>query len=219
MSRLFSDGVELVNALELVDWDSEDVQLLVCGACGHTHCKPGDWASIRKSNSLILLLPATQYVWGERREREEYGPPYYLKERGAAYLDLSTYENLRSKHPSFPPAEQIRHLNMREAALLFQWDAPARVLGEPPEVSARRDVILASSEGDVVECLKQLEALVQSQYKDESHATLRPVSDGEQVVSFYLDASELIEWKALVFDNSARRLLVDSRYVITGGAG
>src|SRR5687767_9774398 len=107
VSRLFSDGVELINALELVDWGSEDTQLLVCEACGYTHCKSGDWASIRRSSSLILLLPAAQYVWGESREKEEYRPPYYLKQQGAAYLDLSAYENLRSGHPSFPPAGQF----------------------------------------------------------------------------------------------------------------
>ena len=218
VSRLFSDGIELINALELVDWDSEDTQLLVCAACGYTHCKPGDWVSIRQSNSLILFLPASGYVWGERREKGEFSPPYYLKKRGAAYLDLSSYESLRSKHSSFPPAGRIRRLNMREATLLFQWDAPARVLGEPPEVTVRRDIILASSEGDYVQHLKQLEALMHRQYIDESQAVLRPVSGGEQVISFYLDAEEFIEWKALVSDGSAYRLLADSRYVIAGEA-
>ena len=218
VSQLFSVGIELINALELVDWDSEDTQLLVCEACGYTHCKSGDWVSIRKSNSLILFLPASGYVWGERSEKEEYSPPYYLKKQGAVYLDLSTYESLRSEHSSFPPVDQIRQLNMREATLLFQWDAPARVLGEPPEVNVRRDVIHASSEGDYVEYLKQLEALIQRQYKDESGAILRPVSDGEQVISFFLDAEEFIEWKALVFDGSAYRLLVDSSNVIASDA-
>jgi hypothetical protein len=218
VSQLFSDGVGLINALELVDWDSEDTQFLICEACGYTHCKSGDWVSLRQSDSLILILPALGYVWGEGREKEEYRPPYYLKKQGVAYLDSSTYESLRSKHSSFPPIEQIRPLNMREATLLFQWDAPAQVLGEPPEIDVRRDIILASSEGDYVEYLKQLEALIQRQYKDESHAILRPVSDGEQVISFYLDAEEFIEWKALVFDGSAYRLLVDSGYVIVSAA-
>ncbi|MDQ3755520.1 MAG: hypothetical protein M3371_12420 [Acidobacteriota bacterium] len=217
VSQLFSGGIELINVLELVDWDSEDTQFLICEACGYTHCKSGDWVSIRKSNSLILILPASEYVWGERRDKEEYRPPYYLKKQGVAYLDLSTYESLRSKHSSFPTVEQIRLLNMREATLLFQWDAPSRVLGELPNVHLRRDIILASSEGDYVEYLKQLEALIQTQYKDESSAILRPISDSEQVISFYLDAEEFIEWKALVFDGSAYRLLADSRYVIAGG--
>ncbi len=105
---------------------------------------------------------------------------------------------------------------MREASLLFHWDAPAQVLGEPPEVNVRRDIVLASSEGESVEYLKQLEDLIQRQYKDESSAILRPVSCSEQVISLYLDAEEFIEWKALVFDGLAYRLLVDSRYVIAG---
>lgn len=218
ISQLFSDGIELINALELVDWDSEDIQLLICEACGYSHCRSGDWVSIRKSNSFILFLPASEYIWGERREKEEYSPPYYLKKQGVVYLYLSTYESLRSKHSSFPPVEHIRQLNMRETTLIFQWDAPARVLGEPPEVRVRRDIILASSEGDYVEYLKQMEALIQSQYKDETHAVLRPVSEEEQVISFYLDAEEFIEWKALAFDGLAYRLLVDSRYVIDSSA-
>lgn len=216
--KLFSDGIELINALELVDWESEDAQLLVCEACGYTRCKSGDWVSVRKSNSIILFLPATEYVWGEIRVKEEYRPPAYLKKQGAAYLDLATYENLRYQHSSFPPVEQIRRLNTKGATLLFQWEAPARVLGEPPGLNVCRDVILASSEGDSVEYLKLLEALIERQYKDESDAILRPVSDGEQVISLYLDAEEFIEWRALVFDGSAYRLLVDSRYVIASGA-
>jgi hypothetical protein len=105
-------------------------------------------------------------------------------------------------------------LNTREAALLFQWDAPARVLGEPPEVSLRRDLILASSDGDGLAHLKSLEALVRSHYRDESEAVLRPVSEGEQVISFFLDVAGFREWKALAFDGSVCRLLVDSRYVV-----
>lgn len=215
-SQLFSDGVELINALELVEWDSEDTQVLVCESCGYTHCKSGDWVSIRKSNSLILILPASQYVWGDSGEVEEHEPPQYLKKLGVAWLDLSTYESLRSQHSSFPTLEKIRQLNMREATLLFHWDAPARVLGKPPAVNVRRDIVLASSEGDAVEYLRQLETLIPMHYEDDSEAFLRPLSSSEQVISFYLDAERYIEWEALVFDGSAYRLLIDSKYVIAG---
>lgn len=214
VSQLFSDGVKLINAVELVDWDSKDTQFLVCEACGMTHCESGDWVSVRKADSLILILPASEYVWGERRDKEEYRPPNYLKKRGVACLDLFTYEIIRSRQSSFPPVEQIHQLNMREATLLFQWDAPAQVLGEPPVVNVCRDVVLASSEGDCVEYLNQLEALMQRQYQDLSNAILRPISDSEQVLSFHLDLAEFLEWKAWVFDGSEYRLLVDSKYVI-----
>ena len=216
VSQLLSDGVELINALELVEWDSEATQVLVCEACGYAQCKPGDWVSIRKTNSLILILPASQYVWRADKEDEEHKPPHYLRKHGVAWLDLSTYQGLRSRNSSFPSLEKIRQLTLREATLLFHWDAPAHVLGRPPEIKVRRDIVLASSEGDYVEYLRQLEILIPKQYEDDSNAVLRPVSEGEQVISFYLDAPEFIEWKALAYDGSAYRLLVDAKYVIAG---
>ncbi|CAN5602945.1 hypothetical protein BH20ACI3_BH20ACI3_14270 [soil metagenome] len=184
---------------------------------GANTCKSGDWVSILKSNLHVLILPASEYVWGGGREKEEYTPPYYLKKQGVACLDLSTYESLRSKHSSFRPIDQIRRLSIRESTLLFQWNAQTQVLGGPPEVHLRPDIILASSAGDHFDYLKQLEALIQSQY-DESNAIFRPVSDSEQVISFYLDAEEFIKWEALVFNGAAYRLLIDSRYVVASEA-
>ena len=52
VSRLLSDGIELINAIELVDWDSEDTQVLICEECGYVHCEPGGWVSFRRSDSL-----------------------------------------------------------------------------------------------------------------------------------------------------------------------
>src|SRR5688572_2878995 len=182
-SQLVSNGLQLINTIELVDWDWEDTQLLICEGCGMTHCKSGDWVSIRRANSLIILLPATEYVWGERRDRDEYRPPDYLKKHGLAWFDLSTYERLRSKHSSFPTVESIRKLNIREATLLFHSDVPVQLLGEPPDVKAHPEAVVASSEGDYNEYLKQLEDLMRRQYTDTSDAALRPVSASDQILS------------------------------------
>ena len=214
VSQLFADGIEIINALELVDWDEEKIQFLICEACGFTHCKSGDWVSLRRSDSLILILPAFEAVFGESGENEEYRPPYYLKQKGIAYFDTATYEALRSKHSSFPPIEQIRSLSMQEATLLYHWNAPAHVLGKPPHINVRSDIVLASSEGDHVDYLNQLADLLQSQYKDETVATLRALLDGEKIITLFLDAEEFIELDALAYDGSAYRLLVDSKYVI-----
>lgn len=211
--QLFSDGVQLINALELVDWDSEDTQVLVCESCGFTHCEPGNWVSIRKCNSVVLMLPASSYVWGESTNRHEYNPPSYLKKRGIPYFDLETYESLRVKHSSFPQIDRIYPLNFREATLLFQWNAPYRFLGEPPALSVRRDIVAGSSEGEV-DHLERIEDLVERQYRIESPADLRPLLESEQVISINLDAAEFTTWKALAFDGSEYRLLVDAKYVV-----
>lgn len=208
--QLVSDGVVVINALELVDWDPEMTQFLVCEECGITHCEPGGWVSLRRAGSLMLILPAVDYIWGEPLDGKEYGPPSYLRQRGVAYMDVETYESL----PFFPAIDEITPLSLKEATLLFHCNAPGRVLGKPPVVQVRSDDILGASEGDHVALLEELERLVQSQYKSLSLAQLRPLLDGERVIWFYLDGAGFIQWAALVFDGTTYRLLVDSEYVI-----
>ena len=214
VSRLLSDGIELINALELVEWESDDTQVLICEDCGYVHCEPGGWVSFRRSDSLVLILPAADYVWGDSKDKNEYRPPPYLAKRGIPYLTLATYEDLRSRHSALPTVDQIRELNLRESTLLFHWNAPAHVLGEPPVISTRRDVFAGSCAGDHREPLDRLEDLLRAQYEDNSLAQLRSRLSNERVVSFYLDDAEFIEWDAMVFDGSNYRLLVDSSYVI-----
>jgi len=214
VTQLFSNGIKLTNALELIDWNSEDTQVLICEACGYSHCEPGDWVSLRRSGSLVLILPADGYVWGNTEDKNEYRPPSYLKQ-GIAYLDLATYELLRAKNSSVPAVDTIHPLTLRDAALLFHWNAPASVLGDAPEIRIDQDIVVGSSEGEHGEQLKELETLLRTYYEDRSTAELRPISSNERVISLYLDSAEFIEWQALVFDASEYRLLIDSKYVIS----
>ena len=213
VSQLFADGIKLINALELVDWE-EDSQFLICEACGFTGCKSRDWVSVRRSDSLVLILPSSEYVWREQKDYMEYSPPAYLKEKGIPYLDSETYESLRSRHSSFPAMDQLEPLKLKEGASVFQWTAPDQVLGEPPEISVRRELFVGSSEGDYAEHLKALEQLIEKQYKIESPAVLRSIANNERVISLYLDAAGFTDWQAMVFDGSENRLLVDSKYVV-----
>lgn len=210
--QLFSNEIQLINALELVDWNSKDTQVLICEACGVTHCKSGDWVSFRRSGSVVLILPAANYVWANKEDKAEYHPPAYLTQQGIAYLDFSTYESLRSRHPSVPALDAMHRLTLREAALLFHWNAPGRVLGEPPEIRVHSDAVVGCSEGDHFEQLERLAHLLQTHYEDDSLAQLRYLSSNERVISFYIDAAETVDWEAMAFDGSEYRLLVDSRY-------
>lgn len=217
VSQLFSEGIQLINAIELVEWDT-DSQFLICEECGFWHCKPQDWVSVRRSDSLVLFLPASIYVWTvNQRDKTEYSPPAYLKQKGIPYLDFSTYEALRSRNSTFPAIDEIPPLQLKEATLLFHWTAPDNVLGEPPEINVRRDLIVGASEGDPSEHVKTLQDLIERQYKLEATARLRSISTNERVISLYLDGEEFIDWQALVFDGSEYRLLVESKYVVDHG--
>ncbi|HEX5965028.1 MAG TPA: hypothetical protein VFY51_03825 [Pyrinomonadaceae bacterium] len=215
VTQLFADGVQLINAVELVYRDSDEMQVLICEACGIDHCKSGDWVRVRRSGSMVLMLPAFDFVWAERDEdRIEYRPPKYLSERGVAYFDRSTYEGLHAQNPQFPAFETIRRLNMREAALLFHWTAPAQVLGVPPEIRVNDKIIVGASEGAPADHTRHLEKLLHDSYVDESNAILRPLKDSDRVISIYLQVSEFIDWKAVVIDGDDHRLVVDSSFVI-----
>ena len=216
VTQLFVDGVQLINAVELVNWDTDDTQVLICEACGIDHCKPGDWVRVRRSDSMILMLPAFGYVWAERPEdRVEYSPPKYLRQRGGvAYFDRSTYEGLHSQNPKFPEFEQIRQLNMREATLLFHWTTPAQVLGITPEIRINEETIVGASEGSSSSYVTVLKDLLNRQYNDTSPAIVRPLTESDRVISLYLDASEFTDWRALVVAGEDYQLVVDSKFVI-----
>lgn len=140
VTRLFADGIQLVNALELIDWRGDDTQLLLCEACGIDRCERGNWVRIRRSDSLIWILPAFDYIWAERDyDKTEYYPPRFLQRHGVAYFDRSIFEDLRLKIECLPSFDALRPLTMREAALIFHLTAPAEVLGPPPEVSIYLD--------------------------------------------------------------------------------
>ena len=214
VTQLFVDDIQLINAIELVEWNEEHSQFLICEGCGMPGCKSGDWVSVRRSDSLVLFLPSSEHVWREQKDYMEHCPPAYLKQRGIPYLNSNAYESLRSKHPSVPAIDQLQPLTLKDAAVLFQWTVPDRILGDPPEVAVRQELFVGSSEGDHVELLQTLEDLMKKQYESESSAELRSIASNERVISFYFDAAAFSEWQAMVFDGSEYRLFVESKYVV-----
>src|SRR6185503_16888518 len=120
--------------------------------------------------------------------------------RGIAYMDQSVFETLQLQNSHFPIFERIPHLNMREAALLFHWTTPAQVLGPPPEIRVNEPIIVGASEGTAADHINRLSNLLQTLYDHPSHALLRPLTEQDQTISLYLDASKFIDWKAMVVD-------------------
>ena len=82
VSQLYSEDVQLINALELVDWDTEEQQFLICEACGYTGCKVGDWVSLRLAEPLILILPPFDAHPEDEETNSEYAPPWYSGKDG-----------------------------------------------------------------------------------------------------------------------------------------
>ena len=57
-TQLNADSERLANAIELVDWSDDPIQVDVCEECGITQCKPGGWVTFRRCGQYVLVLPA-----------------------------------------------------------------------------------------------------------------------------------------------------------------
>lgn len=215
-SQLFSEDTELINAIELVDWADEQIQLLICGACGIPGCQSGGWVSLRVAGDLILILPAFDAWLDNDKIEAEYEPPYYMLEQGIPYFTLADYKSLRSRHSSFPLIDKIRQLTLKEAISAFQMETPSRIFGNPPEkIVTRKEAVIGASEGDENEHLKFIEEFTQRHKDNESPVKLRLPKATETVISLYFDTHEFIEWKVLAGSDSEFLLMLNSEFVIS----
>ncbi|HEU4391992.1 MAG TPA: hypothetical protein VFV34_29670 [Blastocatellia bacterium] len=215
MSQLVSEGVVLTNALELVDWNEDPTQFLICEACGSVHCKQGDWVSVRRAGLMLLFLPAFDELYDGPSRSIEYGPPLYIRKRGIAEMKVETYESLRNDSSSFPAFQQIRLLTMKEAILSFQWEAPLEALGRlPGPCRFREELFLAASEGDLSDQIGAIERFVAENLNKEEPVELRKISDSDHAISLYLDNRECWEWRPLLYEVNEVRLVINSEYAI-----
>ncbi|MBI3649501.1 MAG: hypothetical protein HY231_00450 [Acidobacteria bacterium] len=215
VTQLFSAGILLINALELVDWQEEKTQFLICESCGYAHCKSGDWISLRAAGERLLILPAFA-AWCKNRDiSTEYHPPAYVLKRGIPFLTLADYEALQLLHSAFPAVDKIRQLNLQEAIWAFQLEAPRRMFGNPSEkIVAQKEAVIGASEGDFNEHLQFIEAFAQTNRNNESPVELRMPKAAETIISVYLDTHEFVEWKILAYHEANKYLLLNSEFVI-----
>lgn len=217
VSQLVSDGVVLMNALELMEFDEDEVQLLICDHCGTINCESGNWVSFRKSADYILLIPVFEQMEDDEWSKTQYSPPGYLKKEGTPFFDLQVYENLREQFPDFPKTDVIKNLEMREAMRLAQQNMPLRIFGEPPQINVRHDkfkYITASSEKTVEEQLKRIEEILRQNYQKTSAARVRRPSANEKIIHLFIDINEFTDWQALIKTDSGYFLMLEEEFLI-----
>ena len=205
-TSLIADGIEIVNALDLLDLTEdadEPIQLIICNACGYLGCSSGNRVSFRRLADGLLFIPSFDAMARGIWEADEYSPPSFIHKKGAPFFRRHSLDALSSHLPIVRDLSRWPILKAREAALLLQWEAPARVLGDfPAEPRSRRDLILTDTQDTGAEVLQSLDRLLA-----EAHGSERPVSliDGE-AVTFYLDQAGYPEWEPLVRADDGYRL-------------
>lgn len=207
-TSLIADGIEIVNALDLLDLTEdadEPIQLIVCDHCGTPGCNSGNRVSFRRLEDGVLFIPSFDAMARGSWEADEYGPPSFIHKKGAPFFRGPSLDVLSSHLPIVGDLSRWPILKAREAALLLQWEAPARALGEFPfEPRSRRELILTDTQGTGDEVLQVLDRLLA-----EAHGNERPVSlIGGETVTFYIDQEQAgyPEWEPLVLVDDTYRL-------------
>lgn len=216
ISQLVSDGVVLMNALELMEFDEDRIQVLICDHCGIVHCKSGDWINLRLAGDFVIMIPAFDEMQDDW-SKTEYNPPRYFKKEGTPYFSLETYKNLQNQSFTFPQIESIKVLQMREAVRLAQFYMPMKLFGEPPEVNLNHKKtknIIASSKGEVKEWIKKIESYLRQNYENKSFVNLRYPKSEEEIIYLFVDIFEFTDWKVLVENDSGTKLVVEETFVI-----
>ena len=216
VSQLHGDNLVLMNALELMDWDTDRTQLLICEDCGTESCEPGGWVALRIADDRVLLIPAFEEMEQHEWTLTEYAPPHYLKKRGAPYFDRTDYESLVATRKGFPALNDIKPLQMHEAMRLAQMEMPFRMFGEPPELTLAdaKLLVVATSDGEPAEHLSTIENILRSNYESREPAVLRERGADEEIIYLFLDAAEFTDWEALVRTEKGERLLLAESFVI-----
>lgn len=223
VSQVVFENSVLMNAVELMEFDEDLVQLIVCDHCGSVGCKSGDWVRFRKSGDFILLTPDFDRFNQDDWSVNEFAPPNFYdksthnRKKGTPYFDLETYKTLRNSFPNFPSFEKIQNLKLSEAVRIAQQNIPFQLFGEPPKGSfnsAKKGLIVGASNGDANEYLQTIEAILRENYENDSLALIRKILPSEEIIYIFLDADEFIDWQALVKNTEGYLLIIDDNFVI-----
>jgi hypothetical protein len=214
--ELLVDGAVFSNGIEISNWAEDPIQLLVCEDCGHVHCSPGNWVSARKAGEYVVFIPAFSEMLAGSRELDEYAPPLFIKQRGAAVLGRDQYLGLQ-RVTTIPDASRLKALTRREVVLLLQWEAPEKILGEfPASIHLDQGLLLGTDQESDERAIEWLNHLIADSIDSEVPVALTPVSDEMESVSFFLDTLRFRAWQPVVTEGDQIRLVLEPGYVVEG---
>ncbi|MCM1982924.1 hypothetical protein [Lyngbya confervoides] len=212
VNQLYDGRTQLINAVECVNWGEATLQFIVCEACGYPGCQSQGWVALRRAGSLAFIMPAFQAM---EDDHQEYGPPPYLLEQGVLFLEQEIYTQTLCNLIACPDFDSIAPLSRWEAAKIFQFEAPGRILGDlltSPHLP--QDRVLASSAGNFMEQTVGLNTLLSELLSQNHPVELHKLMALDQVVEFYLDLAGISAWKALRDDGRYYSLYLEPGYVI-----
>ena len=200
VTQVYFDKHLFCNGLELLEIESASIQFLVCDHCGYAGCSPGNWLSLRRCDEVIFFIPSFVDMEDGDWELSEYGAPYFIKKEGVVYLGAEQYSQLLEIIPKMPGFEEIPELTNHEVALLAQWEAPYRVLGEfPDDIRFKSSPYLATESDLGEEIIDELLGLLLKLLNSKERAQFTQCSVKNSAI--FLDTSECLQWNPISVEN------------------
>jgi hypothetical protein len=219
-SAIHAQGVRLINALGLVDFDAVATQVEVCESCGTTHCKSGGWVALRRLQDSVIWIPAWSEMDGGDWERSEYRPPAFIETHGAPTFTAPAWERLRQLHGGAAQPQALPSLTTRELARLLHWVAPAHLLGEyPAEPRLRRQVLVAVSEGDLEAEARRVDELLHAWFVAPVEVEIVESLRQKSSLEFWLDVPGTPRWNCFASVHPDEVLLADGGLLLRAAAG
>jgi hypothetical protein len=202
-TAVLADGMEIVNALDLVDLTEEPVQIVVCEDCGTSGCAPGGRVDFRTFHDGLVIMPAFNAMEHDSWARTEYRPPSFMRDRGIPWITGRALATLRDRVPGLADLLRWPGLSLRECALILQWEAPAACLGSFPEQPRTQTrALIPAEDADSLEFARALDRLLAR-----AIATARPAMLVEaEPVSVYLDLPGTPRWSPMGTHEGQRAL-------------
>jgi len=215
VTALYADGENLMNAIELMEFDCDPIQFQICDHCGYPGCSSGDWLSIRKIGESVIILPAFTVMDDGEWESSEYDPPYFTRIIGSILLKNGKYEEFRNLVKGIPALSEVKKISSYEISRLLQWEAPFRMFGDYPNpITIKSDLLCTTSLQSDEMAVDALVSLMNHFQSSKLDIDLIPISVEDEKISFFLEGTDFIEWVPMVKRNNGFGLILGSEYSI-----
>lgn len=215
-TALTIEGIEFFNMVEQVDVENEDNQVfqtILCEKCGFQSCQSGNWVAIQELNDYVFFIPAFEEI-KEEQVPGDYSPPFLLRQNGALWMTLFTYNNFKKYVPALNRLKEIQKMTSDELISLYKSDTHHNLFGTFPNfTAANKDPVLATSELNT----KQLFDIIHSSLTNLERAQnymIQEVKNEDIILSIYLNHKETTQWKALYKTGNEFGLLLGGKFKI-----
>lgn len=200
-TRLQFAGLELANSLEVPDWDTNPVQVVVCEACGFVGCDTGGFVHVSTTPKYVVWT-FPQLDADDWFEASQYQPSPAIRDSGCILFPRGVWDGLAALRRWMLPSGDLSPLTGR--ALLDAWlqSAPpaARVDRIEDLVPRLTDLVIAADSLSVVDAHERIRDLVErllAQADQPVQGDFFPVDRSSGAPeSLYLDAPRHEAWTA-----------------------